>query len=181
MSTAEWHRHCRKAVAGSQTGKIHRLQELPPWHNPPPQGRGNPVRLHRRAGCSECRTRSGWPATEPWPSSTNPHLGNAAAPTRLGTPTPTRGTHGPGCKSRVPSARFVRVSAANWILAGRIVTGDALDGLSDRRRRGPSSTPARSGMATMPSWPVGNNRSLRTAGRRLLHGKGSPTREPDDP
>lgn len=45
MSTAEWHRHCRKAVAGSQTGKIHRLQELPPWHNPPPQGRGNPVPL----------------------------------------------------------------------------------------------------------------------------------------
>lgn len=32
MSTAKWHWHCRKAAVGSQTGKIHRFQELPHWH-----------------------------------------------------------------------------------------------------------------------------------------------------
>ncbi len=82
MSTAEWHRHCREATEGCQTGKIHRCQEFLHWHNPPRQGRGNPVRLHRRAGRSECRTRPRCPATGLWlPSQPTTSWQPPAAPT----------------------------------------------------------------------------------------------------
>lgn len=92
MSTAKWHWHCRKAAVGSQTSKIHRLQELPYWHNLLRRDEETPSACIagqdiRHAGPTRV---AGHRAVAP---SANHILATAAAPTRFGTPMAKRGTN----------------------------------------------------------------------------------------